>query len=235
MKLKKLATVTALAAALVGFGSPAQASTIGGPIGLALVLDESGSISGADWLLQKQGYANVLGSGLVPTDGSLVVGVWKFDDTVEQVFAPTLINDAAAKAALLTAINGMVQGGGLTAIGDGVAAANAGFVAYGLAGLEKAVIDVSTDGQNNWGLNPTIATQNALNAGFAGVNCLGIGGGANCGWNLGGLDFAASDFGDFEDILKVKIATETDQIPEPATLILMSLGLLGLGATRRKA
>ena len=145
MKLKKLATVTALAAALVGFGAPAQAIGVD-PIGLALVLDESGSIGNADWLLQKQGYANVLGSALIPTDGSLVIGVWKFDDTVEQVFAPTLIDSPAAKSNLLAAINGMVQGGGFTAIGDGITAANVGFVNYGLAGLEKAVIDVSTDG-----------------------------------------------------------------------------------------
>jgi hypothetical protein len=48
MKLNKLATAL-MATALVGFGSAAHAL----PIGLALVLDESGSISTANWNLQK--------------------------------------------------------------------------------------------------------------------------------------------------------------------------------------
>jgi len=238
MKLKKLATVTALAAALVGFGSPAQATGVNPlPIGLALVLDESGSISNADWLLQRDAYASVLNSNLIGIDGSLVIGVWKFAAGVEQVFAPTLINSQQDKDDLVDAIEAMVRvNTGATSIGDAVNAATAGLVNFGLGGLEKAVIDVSTDGGNNNGANPTTASNNALAAGIAAVNCLGVGGNADCTWNpASSLDFAAANFADFEAILAKKIATETDQIPEPATLILMSLGLLGLSATRRKA
>lgn len=240
MKLNKLATLTTLTAALLGFGSSAQAL----PQGLALVLDESGSISGANWILQKTGYANVLGSSLIKTDGSLVIGVWKFDDTVEQVFAPTLISSATDKTNLVNAINAMVQGGGLTAIGDGVSAAYTGFQLYNDAGnvdplssfFSSVVIDVSTDGVNNSGVNPTTASNAAIAGGVSAVNCLGIGAGANCAWNPAtSLDFTATTFADFERILGLKIATETGQLPEPATLILMSLGLLGVGASRRKS
>ncbi len=107
-------------AALIAISALFALPVAAAPIGLALVLDESGSISDANWDLQQDAYASVLGSALIPIDGSLVVGVWKFDDSVEEVFAMTLIDSQADKDALVAAINGMTQGNGLTAIGDAV-------------------------------------------------------------------------------------------------------------------
>jgi Protein of unknown function (DUF1194)/PEP-CTERM motif len=226
MNLKKIA---AAAAFVIGAVGSAQAN----PIGLALVLDESGSISGANWTLQKNGYISAV-QNVIATNGSLVVGVWKFDDSVEQVFGLRLMDDAGDMTALVAALNGMSQGGGLTAIGDAVTVASNAFAAFGFGNLDKAIIDVSTDGVSNTGAAPGAATTNALAAGVTAVNCLGIGASANCGWNGSGLDFTSVNFADFQSTLELKIRTETGQLPEPGTLALVGLAIAGLGFGARR-
>lgn len=204
------------------------------PVGLALVLDESGSISAANWTLQVNGYVNAI-TNVVAANGSVAIGVWKFDDTVEQVFPVTTIANATDKTNLINALSGMVQGAGLTAIGDGINAAYAGLNAFGFANLDRAVIDVSTDGANNSGADPVTAAANAVAGGVGQVNCLGIGGAANCGFIAGTGSFSvnANNFAEFQATLENKIRREVG-LPEPVSLALFSVGFVGMAAARRK-
>lgn len=204
---------------------------------LALAIDRSGSISSSNFALQRNAYASVLNDpNILPQDGSVAIGVWSFGATVIQHFAMTQI-DSTNIASLIAAINGMTQvNSGATALGPAIQSATTGLVNYIVAG-SRQVIDVSTDGFGNTGVSQTSAADAAIAAGVDQVNCLGVGGGANCNFVRGTGAFAVtvSSFADFQTTLERKILRETQQIPEPATLLLMgAAAVAGVGINRRR-
>jgi hypothetical protein len=205
---------------------------------LMLLLDGSGSISNANFNLQRDAYVSTLNS-LLPTDGRVTIGVWVFGGDQAQVFAPTNIASATDKTNLLNAISGLnatTRAGidtGSTAIGDAINVAFAAFTTNLLDAAIRQLIDVSTDGGNNAGVDDVTAAANAVAGGVEQVNCVGIGGAANCGFIAGTGSFSlnAGDFTAFQTSLDTKLRTELN-IPEPATLGVLAIGLIALGATR---
>jgi len=213
---------------MVAGASSAQAAVI------ALVIDETGSISATNYALQKTGYINAI-TDLVQADGLNSIGVWQFNDASHLVYSIHTIATAADKTNLLNALNGMTQAGGTTGIGDAITTAANAITAFG--GTGNKIIDVSTDGQNNTGSNPTTAANAAFALGYH-VNCLGIGGAADCSFNNGnaalGADFPAATFADFEAALRTKLTAELTFVPEPVTLTIFGAGLLGAAGMRRR-
>jgi hypothetical protein len=198
---------------------------------LALNIDGSTSISSANFALQKQGYINAL-TALLNTDGSNTIGVWQFASGVQSVFTLTTINSAAAKTALLTAIGAMTQLTGNTAIGNSIDTARIAINGF-VGGFGSKIIDVSTDGTNTTGGLPGPATVTANASGIT-VNCLGVGGSADCSWNGTGLDFVAANTAAFETALRAKLSVELTKTPEPMTLTLFGTGLVGAAFMRRR-
>lgn len=220
------------AASALGLAAPAQAANIE----LALIIDGSGSISPSNFALQRNAYANVLADATVlPTDGTVAIGVWQFATGVQQVFAMQEITGANF-AALLAAINGMTQLGGSTNIAGGIDTATAAIFGNAVASTRQ-VIDVSTDGQNNIG-NLNTSRNNAIAAGIDQINCIGIGAGATCGpvqAGAGAFSLQADNFDDFEAALRLKIVREvTGAVPEPSTWAMLILGFGAVGATMRR-
>lgn len=232
-------------------------------LGLSLVIDVSGSVNSAEYNLQMDGYANafrdtaIQSNILSGTNGTIAVNTIFFGSSVY----PTSL-DSFRFLSTTADINAYADtldlfsrpGDGSTNVGAGLGRAiNLLTSAVSSDSVETTnlVIDVSGDGFANIGSNPQIARDAAAAAGIT-VNGLAI---ENSGTSTAittyyndnirttdGFVVTAGGFEDFDRAVRTKLNIETGgpggpstDVPEPGTMALFSLGLLGLAYSRRRA
>lgn len=229
MNIKKMVRAACLSTvAAVGFAATSANAAI---LELGLAIDGSGSMSVAEFNLQRDAYVSVLSdASVLPRDGTTAIGIKLFSSSVVTIFTMAEIT-AANHAALIAAIAGMTRPGGLTSISGAINDFTTEITTNGVTSTRQ-IIDVSTDGVNNVG-DLNLARTNALAAGIDQINCIGIGAGANCTpviAGTGSFGLNATTFGEFETALRRKILVEVRGVPEPGTWMMMILGF-GLAGT----
>lgn len=224
---------------------------------LQLLIDISGSISSAEYNLQMQGYSNAFMSNTVQnaivsgSEGKIAVQMimWSGQNNQQVMIDWTLVDSASSADTLATTIANIARPfSGWTGIGSAINFGFPEFLNNSFIGTKK-IIDISGDGTNNSGVQPSVASSNAINAGVDTINGIVITNSQSVidqytnDVIAGDTPFllAPANFQDFQSAIESKIVAEIEgstpeqaivQVPEPNSILLF-ISAIGLLIKRR--
>lgn len=246
---KSISLAMLMVAGLIFSPGTAKASHIS--LALSLAIDVSGSVDASEFNLQKMGYIQAFQSSAVQNaiaslpDGIAVNFVqWSSSNQQVQSVGWTLITNVSQANAFAATLNSVTRAfSGNTATGNAIqfaASTFAGLSSIGVTSVDRKVIDVSGDGQENNGINTITARNNALAGGITTINGLAIGPVSLGTWYqnniVGGANafmVRVDSFDDFAAAIEQKLAREINAVPVPAGVYLAGIGIICLAGYRR--
>jgi hypothetical protein len=224
-------------------------------IQLGFILDRSGSIGAGNWNTIVNGLATAVGT-YIPINAvdTYEISVVTFSTAATANISNVLVSDQASRDALVLAIQGLaaVYSGGNTNFAAAFSAMQTA-LAGSLNNPSLSYVNFATDGQQNVG-GTGVTERNALIAwGVDNISIEGIGGGVDANdlrnnfcypgpcddtapynFPAQGFYIGVANAQGYADAIGGKIQTVVDPVPEPITMTLLGLGLLGFGVARRR-